>query len=62
MAFSQDSKTSAKNWRMASSVCALVGLFAMDVLPGMLFDEEPRDVGGVEVYGPKGAKDVGVWT
>lgn len=49
MAFSQDSKTSAKNWRMASSVWALVGLFAIDVLPGTLLDDEARDVGGVEV-------------
>lgn len=61
IALSQDSNTSAKNWRIASSVCALVGLFAMDVLPGILLDEDAREVGGVEVYGAKGANDVGVW-
>lgn len=39
IAFSQTSNTSPKNCRMASSVCGLVGLFGMLVLPD---DEVPR--------------------
>lgn len=72
IAFNQTSKTSAKNCRIASSVCGLVGLLAMLVLPVVVLpaereEEEPpvalreRVEGGREVYGPKGEKEVGVW-
>lgn len=59
IAFVQTSNTSPKKARIASSVCGLVGLFGIDVLA----DEEDRPVvvdGGLEVYGVKGGKDVGV--
>lgn len=51
-AFNQLSNTSAKNCRIASSVCGLVGLLAMDVLPGRLDADEREvvvEVGGWEV-------------
>lgn len=51
-AFSQLSNTSAKNCRIASSVCGLVGLLAIEVLPGTLDAEEREvevEVGGLEV-------------
>lgn len=51
-AFNQLSNTSAKNCRIASSVCGLVGLLAIDVLPGMLEAEDREveaEVGGWEV-------------
>lgn len=51
-AFNQTSKTSAKNWRMASSVWGLVGLFAIDVLPLEEADKEDdwrSDDDGVDV-------------
>lgn len=61
IAFSQTSKTSPKNCRIASSVCGLVGLFGMLVL---LDDEVPRLAllveGGTEVYGVKGGKLLGM--
>ena len=55
IALIQISNTSAKKSRIASSVCGLVGLFAISVL--LLFELD--EVGGVEVYGPKGGKEPG---
>lgn len=59
IAFNQTSNTSAKNCRIASSVCGLVGLLAMLVLPVVVLptereEEEPvalreRVEGGREV-------------
>lgn len=52
-AFSHTSNTSAKNWRMASSVCGLVALFAIEVPPVTPAADEDEawrsDEGGVEV-------------
>lgn len=53
-ALSQTSKTSAKNWRMASSVWGLVGLLAMEELPLLAEDADAveygrSDDGGVDV-------------
>lgn len=55
MALIQTSNTSLKNSRIASSVCGLVGLFAISVL--LLFELD--EVGGVDVYGPKGGNEPG---
>lgn len=43
IAFNQTSKTSAKNCRIASSVCGLVGLLAMLVLPVVVLPTERED-------------------
>lgn len=54
MALTQTSKISVKNSLIASSVCGLVGLFAIKVL--LLLEPE---VGGMEVNGAKGGKAPG---
>lgn len=43
IAFNQTSKTSARNCRIASSVCGLVGLLAMLVLPVVVLPTERED-------------------
>lgn len=43
IAFNQTSKTSAKNCRIASSVCGLVGLLATLVLPVVVLPTERED-------------------